>query len=122
MRNEDFDLVEIKQGEYWRALENIPDTPIIAGDVLLLESIRDVDKTVHTLVLRTHPGIYYQYVRYAVTMRSASGSSRRIDSKSTGSSWLTSLSSSSANTTTRRSAALRWRRFRPGSGSCRTRS
>ena len=48
----------LEQGQYWRALEDIPQQHITQGMVLLLESIRDVDEKAHTIILRPHPSIY----------------------------------------------------------------
>ena len=55
MRMGDFEEVEVAQGQYWRALQDIPERAITKGMVLLLQSIRDVDKTAHTIILRPHP-------------------------------------------------------------------
>lgn len=75
----EFDEIVIEQGSYWRALADVelhcsqredPETPltITAGTVLLLQSIRDVDNTAHTIILRPHPAIYgrevYQVCEY----------------------------------------------------------
>jgi hypothetical protein len=54
----DRDSVLLEQGQYWRALEDIPSQHISKGMVLLLESIRDVDERAHTIILRPHPSIY----------------------------------------------------------------
>ncbi|MFX4226388.1 MAG: hypothetical protein ACFHHU_00430 [Porticoccaceae bacterium] len=45
-------------GEYWRALEAIPHEGIDAGEVLLIESIMDVDEKAHEVRLRAHPSKY----------------------------------------------------------------
>ncbi len=67
------DQITIEQGSYWRSRESIvvpglvyncrgedDDKPITipAGQVLLLQSIRDVDNTAHTIILRPHPSVY----------------------------------------------------------------
>lgn len=59
------EFIEIRQGSYWRAVEDTPVRditernyqPIVipAGQVLLLQSIRDVDDQAHTIILRPHP-------------------------------------------------------------------
>jgi hypothetical protein len=55
------DEVELVQGQYWRALKAIPAEKIPEGMVLLLESIRDVDGTAHTIILRAHPSRMLNY-------------------------------------------------------------
>lgn len=45
----------LQAGQYWRALEEIPEEGIDKGMVLLLQSIRWVEDTAHTIVLRAHP-------------------------------------------------------------------
>ena len=42
-------------GEYWRALDAIPDQGIAKGEVLLIQSIKDVDGRAHEVHLRAHP-------------------------------------------------------------------
>jgi len=64
---EERDLITLEQGQYWRALEAIPEQHIEEGDVLLLESIRDVDNQAHTIILRTHPNWYGKSVTTKVT-------------------------------------------------------
>lgn len=62
--NEDqSDLIELEQGTYWRALEEIPQEHITTGMVLLLQSIRDVDNRAHTIILRAHPSLYGRTVK-----------------------------------------------------------
>jgi len=69
INNTEFDEIILEQGSYWRAVaevelphahRNDTDTPLTipAGAVLLLQSIRDVDNTAHTIILRAHPSVY----------------------------------------------------------------
>ncbi|MCS4089111.1 hypothetical protein [Rhizobium sp. BK176] len=56
----------LQAGQYWRAKEQIGHQGIDKDEVLLLESIKWVDDTAHTIVLRAHPLKYgnsgnYQY-------------------------------------------------------------
>jgi hypothetical protein len=59
-RIEDANLVELATGQYWRAINAIPDEEIQKDEVLLLESIRDVDNQPHTIILRAHPSRWYK--------------------------------------------------------------
>ena len=45
----------LQAGQYWRALEGIPQEGISAGAVLLVLSVRLVDDKPHTIILRPHP-------------------------------------------------------------------
>lgn len=45
----------LQAGQYWRAIEAIPEEGIDCGMVLLLQSLRLVDDQPHTVVLRPHP-------------------------------------------------------------------
>lgn len=45
----------LQAGQYWRALDTVPEEGIDAGMVLLIQSIRLVDDKPHTVVLRPHP-------------------------------------------------------------------
>lgn len=45
----------LQTGQYWRAIDRVPEMGIDAGEVLLLVSIRLVDDKPHTIVLRPHP-------------------------------------------------------------------
>lgn len=77
------DLIDLSQGSYWRPLQDIPvpdlvhnwrcdeDEAIIipTGQVLLLQSIRDVDNSAHTIILRPHPSIYGKTVYLAAEYR-----------------------------------------------------
>jgi hypothetical protein len=49
------DEILLEQGQYWRALEDVPSQSVYKDEVLLLESIRDVDNKAHTIILRPHP-------------------------------------------------------------------
>jgi hypothetical protein len=64
---------EIIQGQYWRALQAIPEQAITEGMVLLLQSIRDVDNTAHTVILRPHPSLIGRHVN--ITRKDGSTSS-----------------------------------------------
>jgi hypothetical protein len=65
--------VTLTQGSYWKPVEDVvvdgllhsddgldTDNPIVipAATVMLLQSIRDVDNTAHTVILRPHPSVY----------------------------------------------------------------
>lgn len=52
----------LQAGEYWTAKIGIPGEAIISGDTLLLLSVRYVDNIPHTIILRSHPRHYGQYV------------------------------------------------------------
>jgi len=45
----------LQAGQFWRALQSIPDEGIDEGTVLLIQSIRWVDDAPHTIILRPHP-------------------------------------------------------------------
>jgi len=45
----------LQPGQYWRALRAIPEEGIGEGTTLLIQSIRWVDETEHTIILRPHP-------------------------------------------------------------------
>lgn len=60
------DLVEFRQGEYWRAKADLSDEGIPAGRVLMLRSIRSVDNEAHTLILAGHPQSGYTQHRFLV--------------------------------------------------------
>lgn len=45
----------LQSGQYWRALRDIAEEGIDAGTVLLIQSIRWVDDSPHTIILRAHP-------------------------------------------------------------------
>jgi len=49
--------VELKAGQYWKAKEEFESESegYVKGDVLLLESVRDVDGQAHTVIMRPHP-------------------------------------------------------------------
>jgi hypothetical protein len=55
----DVDRIErfqsLQSGQYWRAKEQIGHEGIDKDEVLLLESIKWVDDTAHTIILRSHP-------------------------------------------------------------------
>jgi hypothetical protein len=61
--NEEEDFVVLQAGQYWRALEAMEDREIRKGDVLLIQSVRDVDKAAHTIILRPHPRWYAAHPR-----------------------------------------------------------
>lgn len=56
---EEFERVEkfqsLQAGQYWRATSAIPQKGITLDSVLLLQSIKWVDDTAHTIVMRAHP-------------------------------------------------------------------
>jgi hypothetical protein len=60
-RIKDANLVELATGQYWRALAAIEDESIDKDEVLLLESIRDVDDQPHTIILRAHPSKWHSH-------------------------------------------------------------
>jgi len=45
----------LQAGQYWRATSAIPQKGITLDSVLLLQSIKWVDDTAHTIVMRAHP-------------------------------------------------------------------
>lgn len=45
----------LQAGQYWRAIVAIPEQGIEKDMVLLIQSIRDVDNSAHTVILRPHP-------------------------------------------------------------------
>lgn len=45
----------LQAGQYWRAQHTIVEEGIDEGEVLLIQSIRWVDNTPHTIILRPHP-------------------------------------------------------------------
>lgn len=45
----------LSAGQYWRSLVDIPQEGIAAETVLLIQSIRWVDDTPHTIIMRSHP-------------------------------------------------------------------
>lgn len=56
-------FVELRTGDYWRARRDLPGEGIFKGMVLLLESIRDVDRQAHTIILRPHPSLYDKQIK-----------------------------------------------------------
>ncbi|EPM1693587.1 hypothetical protein [Klebsiella quasipneumoniae] len=52
----------LQSGEFWKSKQNIDEEAIRAGDVLLLMSIRWVENYPHTVILRSHPRHYGEYV------------------------------------------------------------
>src|SRR5208282_2052254 len=58
----DAQFVTIQAGQYWKAKEDDGEM-VKAGDVLLLKSVRDVDQTAHTVILRPHPRWYAENPR-----------------------------------------------------------
>lgn len=65
----------LQAGQYWRALDNVPEEGIDAGLVLLIQSIRLVDDKPHTVVLRPHPLKFGQSV-YLEIPREGGGTRR----------------------------------------------
>ena len=80
---ENSNLVDLRQGSYWRTREQIVVPEIIdnwrgdedrlvvipAGQVLLLQSIRDVEHEAHTIIVRPHPSVYGRRVYRAASYR-----------------------------------------------------
>ena len=54
----------LQAGQYWRATDAIAEEGITAGMVLLLQSIRWVDETAHTIILRAHPSLFGQRTQH----------------------------------------------------------
>lgn len=52
----------LQSGEFWKSKQDIDEEAIRAGDVLLLMSIRWVENSPHTVILRAHPRHYNEYV------------------------------------------------------------
>lgn len=52
----------LQSGEFWKSKQDIDEEAIRAGDVLLLMSIRWVENYPHTVILRSHPRHYGEYV------------------------------------------------------------
>lgn len=42
-------------GQYWTSTDSIPEEGIVAGDTLLITSLRYVEDKLHTVILRAHP-------------------------------------------------------------------
>jgi hypothetical protein len=51
-------FVTLQAGQYWQARIAIKDEEILKGDVLLIQSVRDVDNAAHTIIMRPHPRWY----------------------------------------------------------------
>jgi len=49
-------------GQYWTSTDSIPEEGIVAGDTLLITSLRYVEDKLHTVILRAHPRVYGQTV------------------------------------------------------------
>lgn len=71
----------INAGMYWRALEDIPEFAIKEGMVLLIESIRYVDGSPHTIIVRAHPDNYGKSLRVTVTKEDGTETTRHLDCK-----------------------------------------
>lgn len=52
----------LQSGEFWKSKQDISEEAIRANDVLLLISIRWVENSPHTVILRAHPRHYGEYV------------------------------------------------------------
>lgn len=63
------DEIIIQAGQYWQALVAVKNHEIAKGDVLLVQSVRDVDKTAHTIILRPHPRWYAENPRCDAEIR-----------------------------------------------------
>lgn len=54
----------LQSGQYWRAMQDIPEEAILMDEVLLIESLRWVENQLHTVILRAHPKHYEQYATF----------------------------------------------------------
>ncbi|ENY6785823.1 hypothetical protein ACF1CY_003312 [Providencia rettgeri] len=63
----------LQSGQYWRAMQDIPEEAILMDEVLLIESLRWVENQLHTVILRAHPKHYDQYATF-VTVDKDGGS------------------------------------------------
>ncbi|RJX82284.1 hypothetical protein [Pseudomonas sp. LS-2] len=54
----------LQAGQYWKAKNQIPSKAINADEVLLLQSIRWVDNSPHTIIVRAHPSKFGSSVRF----------------------------------------------------------
>ena len=61
-------------GQYWTSTDSIPEEGIVAGDTLLITSLRYVEDKLHTVILRAHPRVYGQTV--AIVTEDSSGNRR----------------------------------------------
>ena len=57
----------LASGEFWSALEDIPEEGINASDTLLIVSLRYVENELHTVILRSHPRVYGRTIAVQVT-------------------------------------------------------
>lgn len=62
----------LQAGHYWRALVDVPDEAIDKDEVLLIESIRWVDNSAHTIIMRAHPSKHGKYVQREITREDGS--------------------------------------------------
>ncbi|EPB6376199.1 hypothetical protein ACRQ68_003520 [Escherichia coli] len=63
-------------GQYWSALVDIPAEAIVAGDTLLINSLRYVDNNLHTVILRAHPRHYGEWVSVEIVAENGSKSTK----------------------------------------------
>lgn len=68
----------LQSGQYWSAKEAIPEESILAGETLLITSLRYVESQLHTVVLRTHPRLFGQPVRLVSTTERGGTISRDV--------------------------------------------
>lgn len=54
-------------GEFWSALDDIPEEGIKAGETLLIVSLRYVEDELHTVILRSHPRVFGKTITIQVT-------------------------------------------------------
>jgi len=68
----------LQAGHYWRALVDVPDEAIDKDEVLLIESIRWVDNSAHTIIMRAHPSKHGKYVQREITRDDGSKTKRNV--------------------------------------------
>lgn len=71
----------LQAGQYWRAKEAIHEMAIEERDVHLLQSIRWVDNSPHTIIIRAHPSKYDTQVRVEIPNAEGNITSRYITCK-----------------------------------------
>ncbi|WP_413460630.1 hypothetical protein [Herbaspirillum huttiense] len=66
----------LQAGHYWRSLEDIPHQGIDAGTVLLIESIKWIENSPHTIILRPHPSKFGKWVNLEIPCDDEPGATR----------------------------------------------
>lgn len=56
----------LQAGHYWRAVKQIPESAIDLGETLLIESIKWIDSSPHTIVVRAHPSKFGKSINVKV--------------------------------------------------------